>query len=421
MTRRLEIIKKLMPNVRKVVFDYFNQSRISTADKREGHELAEALGYIESDIGDIESDTDAIEFERFRLRPFTLKVHQILQREHATLAKPVLGWSKISIDPNAVAFCGASNTRELLLKVCSERHLRLIDVIGEQSTAVDRWDRLRSARIVVFDLSVHNRVLRASVFHELGLSIALGQYPVVLIFEGDQVPFDVDIKPVVVGPTASDFKNICIAMDAALFSFPRLSGRSSFEATLERLDHQIAFPTPEEKVLLKQLRTVSESRVEALSLIYQMLIARKHDGLALFFPRWPGDYTDDNGLRCFHITPFAEEFALARNTVKKNCSKAEVKYQKGDQGPLLDILHSIWLLTCRANGVIADLTGLNDNVCVEVGMAFALGRPILLTAQKCQNTTPELYPDIEKMQLHLYQTMDELGQLVSNFISNIVR
>ena len=421
MTRRLDIIKGHMSNMRKIFYDSFIQPRSSKIDQRERHELTMDLGYIESDIKEVRNDTEVLEFERLRLRPFLLQVHHILQREHATLSKPILGWSETAIDPNAVAFCGASDKRDLLLKVCAERDLRLIDITGDQMSAHDRWDKLRSVRIVVFDLSVRKGSLRASVFHEIGLSIALGQYAVVLINEGDQVPFDVDIKPVVVGSTNSGLDNMAMAIDDALFSFPRVSGASSFDATLKHIESQIKDPTPIESVLLKQLRGVNESRIEAHSLVKQILISRKYDGNALMFPRWPGDYICDNSFRCFHITPFNEKFALARYTVEQTCSNSKIDYHKGDQGPLIDILHSIWLLTCRANGVIADLTDLNDNVCVEVGLAFALGKPILLAVQKGHSTTPNRYPDIEKMQVYEYQSMNDLSRLVSNFISRSIR
>jgi len=421
MTDRLECIQTLMPAVRTVVFDYLNQPKETPADSEEARDLAKALGYIETDIATLESDADALEFERFRLRPLLHQIQTILQREHATLAKPFLGWSKIVPDANAVFFCGAVGTRDLLLQVCSERKLRLIDVAANRATAVDRWNSLRSARIAVFDLSCRDKALRASVFHELGQSMALGQHAVVLASLGDPIPFNVDIQPVRLSSTSADLASLGTAIDRALFSLMRPSGGSSFEATLKKLERHVTTPTAAEKVLIEQLRSVKACRTEALALVNQILIARRDDGLALFFPRWPGDYPDEDGLCCFHITPFAEEFLMAHTAVKKSCIRAGVAYRKGDQGPLLDILHSIWLLTCRADCVVADLTGLNDNVCVEVGIALALGRPILLTARIDKEAALELYPDIEKMQVHPYRGPDELAQLVTDFLNTTTR
>jgi hypothetical protein len=220
--------------------------------------------------------------------------------------------------------------------------------------------------------------------------------------------------PVMLEQSPSDLEHMEVAIDEASFSFVNPSGGSSFQATLARLCQQIRDPTPMERQLFHQLTSVNDSRVEALAITDLIMDARRHEGFALLYPRWPGDYPSGDSATCFHVTPFAEEFQQARTAVEEACRGVEVEYRKGDQGPIADILHSIWLLTCRADGVVADLTGLNDNVCIEVGMALAIGRPVLLTAR---SGTEVIFTDIEKMQVHFYETPSELRRLVADFVS----
>jgi len=416
MNSRLQSIGRLLRPLRSSLFDLVNQRGGSKADSTEAFDLQKTLGYIEVDFSQLASDAELVEFERFRLRPFVLQFDQILRREHATLGRPTLGWSRNARDPNLLAFCGSTATQRLVQQVCSPREMRIVEIAGGGATAKDRWESQCAARVGVFDLSSEDKMLRASVCQEVGISIALGQYPIVLARKGSRLPFDVDTRSVILEQSPSDLERIDVAIDEALLSVLPASGGSSFQTTLTRLCQQIRNPTPTERQLFHQLTSVSDSRVEALAITDLIMDARRHEGFALLYPRWAGDYPSGDSATCFHVTPFAEEFQQARSAVQKACGDMKVQYRKGDQGPVADILHSIWLLTCRADGVVADLTHLNDNVCIEIGMALALGRPVLLTAR---SGTEVLYPDIEKMQVRFYKTPPQLSNLVADFLTSL--
>ena len=51
---------------------------------------------------------------------------------------------------------------------------------------------------------------------------------------------------------------------------------------------------------------------------------------------------------------------------------------RGDEALSQDIVASIWKETARASHVLVDLTSYNLNVCLELGMADAMGRDTLL-------------------------------------------
>ncbi|MCK4786553.1 MAG: hypothetical protein KAV87_22530 [Desulfobacteraceae bacterium] len=232
---RLQELRILLEPLHRTVAALLAESGRSPADRNDVHDLYKDLGYVEKDFKELRNESDALEFERFRIRPFLQRTHQTLLREHVTLAKPALGWPEISCDPSAVSFAGAIGTKSLAREACKLRHLKLLDIAAGFGDAGDRWDRLRSARIAVFDLSAKAVDLRASVYHELGASIALGQYPVVLALEGQRLPFDVDFQQVEIGGRPSDLDAECMALDKAFFSHLRRSGRSSFDETIEQL------------------------------------------------------------------------------------------------------------------------------------------------------------------------------------------
>ncbi len=58
-----------------------------------------------------------------------------------------------------------------------------------------------------------------------------------------------------------------------------------------------------------------------------------------------------------------------------------VEYIRGDHVLDADIIRSIWDNLCQATHVLVDLTGLNANVALELGIAHTLGRNVLLVSQ----------------------------------------
>ncbi|HEY1236503.1 MAG TPA: hypothetical protein VGH22_24215 [Candidatus Binatia bacterium] len=96
-----------------------------------------------------------------------------------------------------------------------------------------------------------------------------------------------------------------------------------------------------------------------------------------------------------------------------------MQYIRGDKVLEPDILRSVWDELCRATHVIVDLSGLNANVVLELGIAHALGRNVLLVSQDRQ---PEKYfRAIAKQRIHPYgvgsdSAMSELSSTLKRFL-----
>ena len=93
-----------------------------------------------------------------------------------------------------------------------------------------------------------------------------------------------------------------------------------------------------------------------------------------------------------------------------------VRYVRGDEAIDPNVIRSIWEELARATHVVADLTGFNANVALEMGIAHTLGRPCLLVGQ--HDTIRRLFPMIAKQRLHTYTALSDLGCQVAGFLGD---
>ncbi|MNC90116.1 hypothetical protein D3C83_61720 [compost metagenome] len=76
---------------------------------------------------------------------------------------------------------------------------------------------------------------------------------------------------------------------------------------------------------------------------------------------------------------------------------------RGDVAEGQQIIASIWEAICRATHVTIDLSGFNPNVCLEMGMAHALGRPTLLLGRHgTERQLASRLPGVAKWRCHTY-------------------
>jgi hypothetical protein len=157
--------------------------------------------------------------------------------------------------------------------------------------------------------------------------------------------------------------------------------------------------------------------------VVDLLLGAAEDAPLPVSPPWPGTYPAVHEPSLFHVTPFGP--AWASETMKaaaEACSKRDpaVAYVRGDQVLDPNVIRSIWDRLCRASYVLADLTSLNANVALELGMAHVLGRNVLLVSQ--DEGFKRFFPAIAKARVHGYQGgrnsgEASLGRLVARFLN----
>ena len=332
------------------------------------------------------------------------EVRLFSRRPHLMLARPVWPRCSSAVDANRVFFSGSPDIRASLAKVCDKAGLELVDATPPGADfATDRWQGLRTSNIAVFDLAEG----APHVYYELGIALTLGTQLLLFAPDDINIPFDIaqNINTYRKGTDVDEL--IAGQLDVACYGLQARGGKSSgLKATLayaERLaaaDHANALLS----VARKSLRSAGDDPVkfnDALKLFNTYLGRDEHDVL---LPRWPGSYPDPAAPRWFAVMPFRDEREHAYEVMREAAKRAGIEPVRGDTADGQEIIESIWREIGRASRVTVDLSGFNFNVCLELGIAHTLGRPVLLVGEKgtAQRMAAAL-PSVAKWRCHTYE------------------
>lgn len=95
--------------------------------------------------------------------------------------------------------------------------------------------------------------------------------------------------------------------------------------------------------------------------------------------------------RCFVIMPFTTDLRFVYMIIKDTVLNIGLDCHKADDGAAAEpITDGVWSDIRQSDLVIADLTGRNANVYYEVGFAHAIGKPLIMLAQKTEDITSDL-------------------------------
>ncbi|MBX7259719.1 MAG: hypothetical protein K1Y02_25410 [Candidatus Hydrogenedentes bacterium] len=118
------------------------------------------------------------------------------------------------------------------------------------------------------------------------------------------------------------------------------------------------------------------------------------------------DISIDNDF-VFVLTPFHPEFADSYIAIKEAVMSMGLRCSRGDDVHMSsNILQHILQEICRARLIVADITSRNPNVYYELGIAQALGKPVLLIARN----TKDLPFDISTWRVLVYHSFTDLQQ-----------
>ena len=86
---------------------------------------------------------------------------------------------------------------------------------------------------------------------------------------------------------------------------------------------------------------------------------------------------------CFVLMPFRPNWSkrVYRGIFRPAIEEAGYQCQRADESGEQIITESIWTDICRAKVIVADLTGKNENVMYEIGIAHTVGKPVVLLSQ----------------------------------------
>lgn len=390
-----------------------------------GMELYKRCAYADTYLHEPGRDDTAVrQYEVDVLRQLASEVRGFSLRHHLMLASPVWPSSPLPQDPNAVFFSGGDRLRQALAKVCEKQRLKLLTQSAPKDFAAMRWDHIRACHVAVFDFARHikpdyqrpidlaNTGPVAAVSYELGIALTLGRAVVVVAKDGQDLPFDVDIEPVQLKGDGWDDERLAGAIDDAMYGLQRGGEESSIASTWTSLQQR--FSGHKNFIVAHSLKLIDDAvardPVKFRRFVEPCLavVARMHR--EIIYPAWPGSYPQAHVRRLFHVTAFGPRWAQESMKIAVqacDAGKPPAQYIRGDQVLEPDIIRSIWDNLCQASHVLVDLTGLNANVALELGITHTLGRMTLIVTQ--DSAVEKHFPAIGKTRMHRYLPSGEPG------------
>ena len=351
-------------------------------------------------------DSDVLHYERDTLRSAVHALRLYHRRGHLMLARPLWPGGAARVEPGSAMCTGATTVVcDLVEQACAQR---LVTLRGSATPGVDTatalWRDMQSASLAVLDLSGSD----PQVYYQLGQAYALGTELLLLARRGIRLPFDVAQAVLEYDDAAHLAECLPAALDGALYGVQTLGLSAFMHATLQRCTELVekAVGPAHTPVLLKQLEATVASPLDFRAALEQLLAQLGNSRLVMLHPRWPAHYPSADGTRrCFVVMPFSETLPGTQAMYREldaALSQNGVHVVRGDEALGQDIVASIWEETARARHVLVDLTGYNLNVCLELGMADAMGRDTLLIG--ATGTPEQRFAAIDKRRIHSYGT-----------------
>jgi hypothetical protein len=363
---------------------------------------------------------DLPRIEREVLRPIGRDARAYALRRHLTVARPIWASTSVNPDPNAVFCAAGEQVADLVQQVCTERGLRCHAATPQREPATARWEQLRGSALGVFDFTDYSRaepLPAAAISYELGMALATGLPVVVVIAPDRELPFDINVDPVVMGDGGDDLEALASALDAALYGVHRGDHGDSIPASLHWLrEHCESIAAPviarllDERVPAGTDATTTWNRLESI-------LPLLDDPPTMLLPAMPGRYPDPAAPLCFHVTAFRAPAAEQTRALLRQVCGQKIVYRRGDEARAQDVIGAIWDDLGCATHIVVDLTGLNANVLIELGIAHVLGRTTQLISQ---DKWYQQVPTIAKYRCVTYSPdeagLRTLGRAVTNFL-----
>ena len=347
-----------------------------------------------------EDEAKTLSIEREQARPLLDELRRYARRHNPALAQPIWSTRNSPPDPNLFFFSGPEAVRIVVEKALLTRGLNLSHMmLPGADIAETRWDELRASGLAVFDLTEHS----PQVFYEVGMALVTGVEFVLVAQTGTVIPFD--IAQAVrfysdAGELSSFLQN---ELDPILYGVQNRGLQGSSVRTTALYAEQLANAESALSLAsfaLQQLNEAQSDPIEFRAALTAFSGYLSTNPQIVIYPRWPISYPDPLAPRCFVVMPFRRELDSIWNALARECDRAGIEPVRGDLAEGQAIIASIWEEIGRATYIIGDLTGLNPNVCLELGIADALGRRMFLIG--APGTEKSLFPNLAKQRCHPY-------------------
>lgn len=134
--------------------------------------------------------------------------------------------------------------------------------------------------------------------------------------------------------------------------------------------------------------------------------------------KYRGNASPTEATTAFMIMPFDEGMdSIYRDVIKPAAKRLGIQISRGDDFFTTgEIIEDIWRRLNEATFIVADLTKRNPNVFYELGLAHAIGKPVILLAQNIDDVPF----DVRHNRVIVYGTrFDEIGTLKAQLENSI--
>lgn len=131
----------------------------------------------------------------------------------------------------------------------------------------------------------------------------------------------------------------------------------------------------------------------------------------------PKDIQVENDMACV-VMPFHKNFNSMYSVIKSACTLAGFEPHRSDELFVTgDILRNIVQMILKSQIVIAVLDGNNTNVFYEVGIAHAIGKPVIFIADKNRLNNKNF--DVNHNRVLAYDNVNEIRMKLSGFLKQL--
>ncbi|MET0009386.1 MAG: hypothetical protein ABW109_16115 [Candidatus Thiodiazotropha sp. 6PLUC4] len=412
------------------------RDNLGESDSQELERLSEA---IKADLRMIASATTVEQILRHQkggLRLSALEFRKFERRRLLMIADPDFPTASLAVDPNSIFFSGAKSTQQTVNEACVTLAMKQPTRSGLADYMHSRWQQLRSSAIAILDYSEYDASVadlqsvpepgeeeqivlsvaakNAQVAYETGWALTLGVPIIITTRRGQPVPFDVDISPIFIEGNDKDVDRIVSAVQIALYGSHRRIANSTLKQSVQYARHWFKSTTDSttENLLDKVVESNDATKVRlVLESVFDRLERKRP---LIIVPAFEGSYPQQQ-LQLFHVTAFRTWSKVAEEEIRAACERYQIKYMIGYNRIDPDIMRAVWKDICHSSLIVVDITNLNPNALLELGIANALGRPTLVI---CQNQAPHLHlPAIQRIRIHYYnpQKRSALSTLLDQF------
>jgi uncharacterized membrane protein YkvA (DUF1232 family) len=347
---------------------------------------------------------------RTQVLPAARDAGALIARNQLTWITPL--WPVAEVSAALDLYVTQSPDRDAIAAAGRRYGLELSPETPGREVAEARFGGMRRAAVIVADLRDPANVPAAC--YELGIALVLGK-PIVVLGDANKLPFDIDIHAVAYDAGPGSEETLAEALERTLLLPQRPPDAGTLAGLLAAVRREFA-AHPHYVDLLASSRE-TPLRVEALLQNLARADAASGREHAVVRSAWHRSYPAPDSRRLFHVMPFRPEWADGvKSLVAAACARHHVTYARGDGARDQRVVRAIWDDLCTATHVLVDLTGMNSNVCLELGIAHALGQNTLVVGQPA--TVGELFPMLEKVRISRYSNPQELERCVEDFLAH---